>query len=108
MYKHLVVEGFLQKMSLKKSVFREPRGSGDSDKVLQDYSRTIRSIFIRVVPDTDLAGYPPNNFAGYQISGKIVNIVFKKINKTYQHFWSVFQQVVHNSKHGIFKTKILN
>ena len=78
MYKHLEVEGFLQKMSLKKSVFREPRGSGDSDKVLQDYSRTIRSIFIRVVPDTDLARYQPNNFAGYQISDKKVNIVFKK------------------------------
>ena len=36
----------------------------------------------RVVPDTDLAGYPANNFAGYRItglvgyriSGKIVNI----------------------------------
>ena len=25
----------------------------------------------RVVPDTDLAGYPANNFAGYRISGRI-------------------------------------
>jgi len=30
----------------------------------------------RVVPDTDLAGYPANNFAGYRISGDIVDIEF--------------------------------
>ena len=30
----------------------------------------------RVVPDTDLAGYPANNFAGYRVSGLIVNIIF--------------------------------
>ena len=55
----------------------------------------------RVVPDTDLAGYPAagyhNNFAGYRISGQVVNIEFKKkdieifiFNNTYQHFWSLF------------------
>ena len=33
-------------------------------------------IIIRDVPDTDLAGYPANNFAGYRISGLIVNIDF--------------------------------
>ena len=26
-------------------------------------------VFCRVVPDTDLAGYPDNNYAGYRISG---------------------------------------
>ena len=26
---------------------------------------------LRVVPDTDLAGYPTNNFAGYRISGLV-------------------------------------
>ena len=34
--------------------------------------------FKRVVLDTDLTGYPANNFAGYRISGLIVNIEFKK------------------------------
>ena len=28
-------------------------------------------IIIRVVPDTDLAGYPASNFTGYRISGRI-------------------------------------
>ena len=40
--------------------------------------------FSRVVPDTNLAGYPANNFAGYRISGQIVNIEFflkRKIKK---------------------------
>ena len=48
---------------------------------------------VRVVPGTDLAGYPANNFAGYRISGKIINIRFKKKNvfhKNYQHFRSLF------------------
>ena len=52
----------------------------------------------RVVTDTDLAGYPENNFAGYRISGEMVNIeLFFKIEnilvfiKTYQHFWSLFK-----------------
>ena len=30
----------------------------------------------RVVPDTDLAGYPANSFVGYRISDFIVNIEF--------------------------------
>jgi hypothetical protein len=34
--------GILAKIGAKKTVFREPRGSGDSDKVLHDYSKTIR------------------------------------------------------------------
>ena len=34
------------------------------------------SNFARVVPDSDLAGYPANNFTGYRISGLIVNIDF--------------------------------
>jgi len=41
-YKHLEKGGFLQKICLKKSVFREPRGSGDGDRVLQEYSRAVR------------------------------------------------------------------
>ena len=36
---------------------------------------TIRLVKLtRVVPDTDLAGYPANNLAGYRISGTIVDI----------------------------------
>ena len=34
-------------------------------------------VFIsRVLPDTDLAGYQANNFAGYRISGLIGNMEF--------------------------------
>ena len=29
----------------------------------------VAGVIIRVVPDTDLAGYPASNFAGYRISG---------------------------------------
>jgi len=41
-HKHLIKGGFLEKIETKKLVFREPRGSGDSDTILQEYSRTIR------------------------------------------------------------------
>ena len=55
-------------------------------------------ILTRVVPDTDLAIYPANDFAGYRISGLIVhtefflekNYNFLIFNNTYQHFWSLF------------------
>ena len=36
---------------------------------------------IRVVPDTDLVGYPANNLAGKRISGLIVNIEIFSLNK---------------------------
>ena len=32
-------------------------------------SGKLNAIFLRVVPDTDLAGYPAIHFAGYRISG---------------------------------------
>ena len=32
-----------------------------------------KSIITRVVPDTDWAGYPANNFARYRISGRITD-----------------------------------
>jgi len=41
-FTHLQAAGFMSKISQKKSVFREPRKSHDSDKILQDYSRAVR------------------------------------------------------------------
>ena len=33
----------------------------------QKAGRVFGSVFTRVAPDTELAGYPANNFAGYRI-----------------------------------------
>ena len=42
-------------------------------------NKLVLCLYSRVLPDTDLAGYPANNFVISRISGKIVNIEFKKI-----------------------------
>ena len=54
------------------------------------YPLDFLSFIGRVIPDTDLAGYPANNFAGYRISGEIVNIEFFS-SKKYLEIFS-FQQ----------------
>jgi hypothetical protein len=47
--------GVWAKIGAKKLVFREPRGSGDSDKVLHDYSKTIRYVDISPAPSSSVA-----------------------------------------------------
>jgi hypothetical protein len=37
--------GVIGRIGAKKTIFREPRGSGDSDKVLHDYSKAIRLVW---------------------------------------------------------------
>jgi len=41
-YSHLQKMGILEKISQRKSVFREPKGTGDSDKILAEYTRAVR------------------------------------------------------------------
>jgi len=41
-YGHLQKTGVLEKLQQKKSIFREPKGTGDSDKILAEYTRAVR------------------------------------------------------------------
>ena len=38
------------------------------------FLQPLTLVIIRVAPDTDLAGYPANNFARYRISGLFFNL----------------------------------
>lgn len=42
-YNHLEKSKVLQQISVKKQIFREPKLSGDVEKVLTQYARTIKS-----------------------------------------------------------------
>jgi len=41
-FNYLNKQSVIHKLSAKKTIFREPRGTGDSDKILAEYSRAIR------------------------------------------------------------------
>ena len=43
-FNYLNKQSVIHKLGAKKTIFREPRGTGDSDKILAEYSRAIRCV----------------------------------------------------------------